>query len=106
MTTALKSRRQKLVEDSFGFFGTFFPIESEHIGVVVPAGERGGRFIECGLEWMPDARRFEAGSLNTNGIHGLRAAIDLLLEIGISSIAAEVIPSFRDERGDGSLAGG
>jgi cysteine desulfurase/selenocysteine lyase len=52
---------------------------------------RGGRFIECGLELMPDARRFEAGSLNTNGVHGLRAAIDLLLEIGIPSIADEVI---------------
>src|SRR5439155_26115376 len=33
----------------------------------------------------------EAGSLNTNGVYGLRAAIDLLLEIGIDAIAAEVI---------------
>lgn len=53
--------------------------------------ERGGRFIDCGLELLPDARRFEAGSLNTNGIYGLRAAIDLLLEVGIDLIAGRVI---------------
>ena len=53
--------------------------------------KRGGRFIECGLELMPDARRFEAGSLNTNGVYGLRAAIELLLEIGIDEIAAELV---------------
>ena len=40
---------------------------------------------------LPDARRFEAGSLNTNGIYGLRAAIDLLLEVGIEAIAARRI---------------
>jgi selenocysteine lyase/cysteine desulfurase len=45
--------------------------------------ERQGKYIGCGVEWLPDSRRFEAGSLNTNGIYGLRAAIDLLLEIGI-----------------------
>lgn len=52
---------------------------------------RGGRFLECGLELLPDARRFEAGSLNTNGIYGLRAAIDLIHEIGIDAIARRVI---------------
>jgi cysteine desulfurase/selenocysteine lyase len=48
--------------------------------------ERKGKFIGCGVEWLPDSRRFEAGSLNTNGIYGLRAAIDLLLEIGIEEV--------------------
>ncbi|HEX6084863.1 MAG TPA: aminotransferase class V-fold PLP-dependent enzyme [Thermoanaerobaculia bacterium] len=48
--------------------------------------ERKGKFIGCGVEWLPDSRRFEAGSLNTNGIYGLRAAIDLLLELGIESV--------------------
>jgi selenocysteine lyase/cysteine desulfurase len=48
--------------------------------------ERQGKFINCGVEWLPDSRRFEAGSLNTNGIYGLRAAIDLLLEIGIETV--------------------
>ncbi len=49
--------------------------------------QRGGRFIDCGTEWLPDARRFEAGSLNTNGIYGLRAALDLIQEIGVDTIA-------------------
>jgi selenocysteine lyase/cysteine desulfurase len=53
--------------------------------------ERRGRFIECSFDLLPDARRFEAGSLNTNGIYGLRAGIELLLEIGIEAIAEEAI---------------
>lgn len=75
---------------------TIFYVAAEHRDrlEVMESGwtniERRGRFIECGLELLPDARRFEAGSLNTNGIHGLRAAIDLLLEIGIEEIGAEV----------------
>jgi cysteine desulfurase/selenocysteine lyase len=62
------------------------PIESGWTNI-----DRKGRFIDCGLDLLPDARRYEAGSLNTNGIYGLRAAIDLLLEIGIEAIAAEVV---------------
>jgi len=52
---------------------------------------RGASFLEAAPELLPDARRFEAGSLSTVGVHGLRAAIDLLLEIGVEAIAAEVI---------------
>jgi cysteine desulfurase/selenocysteine lyase len=52
---------------------------------------RHGTFLECEVDLLPDARRFEAGSLNTNGVYGLRAAIDLLLEIGVEAIASEVI---------------
>ena len=48
--------------------------------------DRQGRFLSSGIEWLPDSRRFEAGSLNTNGIYGLRAAIDLLLETGIETV--------------------
>jgi cysteine desulfurase/selenocysteine lyase len=51
--------------------------------------ERRGKFIDCPIDLMPDARRFEAGSLNSSGIYGLRAAIELLLEIGINDIAEE-----------------
>ena len=50
--------------------------------------DRKGKFIDCGLELLPDSRRFEAGSLNTNGIYGLRAAIDLLLEVGVGNVHA------------------
>jgi cysteine desulfurase/selenocysteine lyase len=52
---------------------------------------RHGRFLECEIDLLPDSRRFEAGSLNTNGVYGARAAIELLLQIGIDAIAAEVI---------------
>jgi len=51
--------------------------------------ERKGKFIDCPIELLPDARRFEAGSLNSCGVYGLRAAIDLLLEIGIADISEE-----------------
>jgi selenocysteine lyase/cysteine desulfurase len=51
--------------------------------------ERKGKFIDCPIELLPDARRFEAGSLNSSGIYGLRAAIDLLLEIGVADISEE-----------------
>jgi selenocysteine lyase/cysteine desulfurase len=48
--------------------------------------DRKGKFIGCPVDWLPDSRRFEAGSLNTNGIYGLRAGIELLLEIGVETI--------------------
>ena len=53
--------------------------------------DRKGKFILTPTELLPDARRFEAGSLNTNGIYGLRAAIELLLEIGIDSVARQAL---------------
>jgi len=52
---------------------------------------RGGRFLECGLELVSGGRRFEAGSLNTNGAYGLRASIDFLLSVGIGAIHEEVV---------------
>jgi len=52
---------------------------------------RKGSFIDCGTELVPTARRFEAGSLNSIGIHGLRAAIDLLLEIGMETVSTNAI---------------
>ena len=53
--------------------------------------DRGGKFIGCTDDLLPDSRRFEAGSSNTNGIYGARAAIDLLLERGVPDIEREVI---------------
>ncbi|HEV7768166.1 MAG TPA: aminotransferase class V-fold PLP-dependent enzyme [Thermoanaerobaculia bacterium] len=53
--------------------------------------ERHGKFINTGTTLVPDSRRFEAGSLNTNGVYGLRAAIDLLLEIGIDEVSSRAI---------------
>ena len=74
-----------------------FYVAAEHLDKLEPLESgwtnvnRGGRFIQCGLDMLPDARRFEAGSLNTNGIYGVRASIDMLLEIGIAEVGAEVV---------------
>lgn len=53
--------------------------------------DRRGKFILTPTDLLPDARRFEAGSLNTNGVYGLRAAIELLLEIGIDTVARHAL---------------
>ncbi|HEX3580445.1 MAG TPA: aminotransferase class V-fold PLP-dependent enzyme [Thermoanaerobaculia bacterium] len=52
---------------------------------------RSASFLDASTELVPEAKRFEAGSLNSAGIHGARAAIDLLLEIGIDEIARRVV---------------
>jgi len=43
------------------------------------------------MAFRPDARRYEAGSANLLGLAGLQAALELLLEIGIDNIAAELL---------------
>jgi selenocysteine lyase/cysteine desulfurase len=43
------------------------------------------------LELQPGAGRFEEGTPNTGGIFALGAAIDLLLEVGIESVAGRVL---------------
>jgi cysteine desulfurase/selenocysteine lyase len=53
--------------------------------------DRQRKFIGCPTDLLPDARRFEAGSLNTNGIYGLRAALDLILEIGVETISERAL---------------
>src|SRR6185312_10216733 len=40
------------------------------------------------LEWRPGAARFESGSLNTAGLVGLGAAVELLLSVGVEAVAA------------------
>ena len=43
------------------------------------------------LTYPPDARRYEAGSPNLLGLVGLHAALELLLEIGLENISAELL---------------
>jgi len=43
------------------------------------------------LSFKPDARRYEAGSANLLGLVALKAACELLLELGIDPIAAELL---------------
>jgi cysteine desulfurase / selenocysteine lyase len=40
---------------------------------------------------LPDARRYEAGTTNLLGLVGLHAAMELLLEIGVENIAADLL---------------
>jgi selenocysteine lyase/cysteine desulfurase len=42
------------------------------------------------LTWHPNARRFESGNLNYNGILAISKGVDLLLELGIDNIDAHV----------------
>ena len=48
-------------------------------------------FLNYDLTQKPDATRFEEGSYNSVGLYGLKAAIDLLLEIGIPTIEARIL---------------
>jgi selenocysteine lyase/cysteine desulfurase len=43
------------------------------------------------MVFPPDGRRYEAGTANWLGIFGLRAALELLLEVGVENIAAELL---------------
>jgi cysteine desulfurase/selenocysteine lyase len=52
-----------------------------------------------------DAGRYEPGALNTIGCHGLRAAIELLLEIGIAQISP-VVQALADRLAEGASAKG
>jgi selenocysteine lyase/cysteine desulfurase len=42
------------------------------------------------LEWYPNARRFESGNLNYNGILAISRGVDLLLELGMDNIDAHI----------------
>lgn len=51
----------------------------------------GEAMIGCSTDLRKDGRRFEAGSLNTVGVYGLRASIALLRHIGIHDVEREVL---------------
>ena len=48
-------------------------------------------FLNYDLTQKPDATRFEEGSYNTVGLYGLKAAIDLLQDIGIGTIETRIL---------------
>jgi selenocysteine lyase/cysteine desulfurase len=53
--------------------------------------KRWGNFEAHDTSWRDDARRYECGTPNTVGIYGLGAAINLLLEIGVTPIAEHIL---------------
>ncbi len=48
-------------------------------------------FLSYDTTLLSDAQRFECGTLNTVGIHGLRAGLDLIHRAGIERIEAKVL---------------
>ncbi len=48
-------------------------------------------FLNYDLTQKPDATRFEEGSYNSVGLYGLKAAIELLLDVGISNIKTHIL---------------
>lgn len=53
-------------------------------------------FLDYDLTQKPDATRFEEGSYNSVGLYGLKAAIELLLEVGISNIKTHILQITED----------
>ena len=53
----------------------------------------------------PDAGRYECGTLNTIGCYGLRASIELLLEVGVERIGP-VVQALADRLADGRASEG
>ncbi len=43
------------------------------------------------VEFVPTAQRYEPGVLNTSGVYGMKAALELLLEQGVDRIAARLL---------------
>jgi selenocysteine lyase/cysteine desulfurase len=62
-------------------------------------------FSQRDLSWRDDARRYECGTLNTVGVYGLGAAVNLLLEVGIANIAEHIL-DLTDRLRSGLLAQG
>jgi len=62
-------------------------------------------FSRRDLIWRDDARRYECGTLNTVGVYGQGAAVNLLLEVGIPNIAERVL-DLTDRLRSGLLAQG
>jgi selenocysteine lyase/cysteine desulfurase len=62
-------------------------------------------FSNRDISWQDDARRFECGTLNTVGIYGLGAAVNMLLEAGIRNISERIL-DLTDRLRAGLLAQG
>ena len=69
------AKREKLINTNVGWSSVVNPRD----------------FLNYDLTQKPDATRFEEGSYNSVGLYGLKAAIDLLLDIGIPTIEASVL---------------
>ena len=62
-------------------------------------------FLDDDPTLRDDARRFETGTQNTAGIAGLKAAVDLLLDIGMDTVESRILALSR-RLGEGLREGG
>jgi selenocysteine lyase/cysteine desulfurase len=62
------------------------PLESGWLSIASPGTKISEEFV-----LRQDGRRFEAGTINTIGVAGLTASLDLLMNLGIENVAAEVV---------------
>lgn len=71
-------------------------VRREHFGRLQPAiagwkcVKNNKNYSACDLDFLDSAQRYEPGSPNVLGIVGLHAALGLLLEVGIESIAVRL----------------
>lgn len=66
---------------------------------------RYGDYASRDMTLRSDAGRYEPGTLNTIGCFGLRAAMELLLEIGVERVG-EAVQGFADRVAEGATAKG
>ena len=59
-----------------------------------------GDYLDYDPTPLPDAQRFESGTLNTVGIYGLKACLDLIHKVGIDVIESRVL-MLTDRLADG-----
>jgi selenocysteine lyase/cysteine desulfurase len=66
-------------------------LEPREIGWLAVRGSRDfNRLVDYDLSWYEDARRFEVGTLPYQDLAAFCVSLELLLEIGIESISAQV----------------
>ena len=70
-----KSLQEKLVPKIYGWHNVRSP----------------GFVAQEKLAFPPDGRRYEVGTANLLGLAGMQAALELLLEVGVENIAAELL---------------
>lgn len=66
-------------------------LEPQEVGWLALRGtDDFSRLLQYDLTWRDDARRFEVGSLPYHDFAGMNAALELLLEVGVETVAERV----------------
>lgn len=66
-------------------------LEPQEVGWMAPRGtDDFSKMLDYDLTWRDDARRFEVASLPYHDFAGMNAALELLLEVGVDTVAGRV----------------